>query len=605
MTRSKQDSFETIFHRPGLPAIGLLLLALVAGSCTPVGVAREAEPVPEGPALVDGDRNPDEARAAARLLSRGEALLRDGDAQGARATALEVESAYPSAIGSARALWLRARAARVLERWDEGEDAISRYLDLAPSDDPIRGDAALLRAQLRWEGGMGGELEALFAVPSGSRDRVLDEAQELAVELAGEMETPSLRDLVQEAPRHARILPPFLVELSVREYLTGNESRARELARWALGLSPLPEVADRAERVLEGRVEEAIAVSVVLGALLPETSSPSLEELAQAIREGVELAVARAPDRDRRPVRFLPVDDHGERWEAIRGVEELERQGATGIVGPVMEPLLDEVIRARRSPIPVISPTARTLPPGATGVYSLAAVEPGPPRLLARMALSREAGTAVVVHPSTPDMAAQAWWFQDAFEAGGGYVMRTFTYPPGTTSFEEVLVPVVELEPDALILLLPPEGVERVAPQIAYWGVDDLEDLLIFGNESWTSERVLEAVPVRHTNGILSVSSRGAEGELGPAWHEFVEAYEEHFMRSLRSPVPAVGYDAARLLMEAAREGDGTPEGTLRAMERIRDFPGATGLISVVDGRIQRSYLPVRIENRRLMPVAP
>lgn len=605
MTRFELGRFETILHRPGPPAIGLLLLVLVVGACAPVGVAREPEPVPEGPALVDGDRNPDEARAAARLLSRGETLLRDGDAQGARATALEVESTYPSAIGSARALWLRARAARVLERWDEGEDAISRYLALAPSDDPLRGDGALLRARLRWEGGLGGELEALFAVPSGSRDRVLAEAQELAVELAGEMETPFLRDLVQEAPRHARILPPFLVELSVREYLTGNESRARELAQRALGLSPLPEVADRAESVLEGRVEEAVAVSVVLGALLPETSSPALEELAQAIRDGVELAVARAPDRDRRPVRFLPVDDQAEGRAAVRGIEELERQGATGIVGPVLEPLLDEVIRARTSPIPVISPTARSLPPGGVGVYSLTASGPGPSRLLARMALNREVGTAVVVHPSTSDMAAQAWWFQDAFEAGGGYVMRTLSYPPGTTSFEAYLGPVVELEPDALILLLPPEEVERVAPQIAYWGVDDLEDLLIFGNESWTSQRVLESVPVRHTNGILSVTSRGSGGELGPGWDEFEEAYEEHFMRSLRSPMPALGYDAARLLMEAAREGDGTPEGTLRAMERIRDFPGATGLISVVDGRIQRSYLPVLIENRRLMPVAP
>jgi ABC-type branched-subunit amino acid transport system substrate-binding protein len=94
-------------------------------------------------------------------------------------------------------------------------------------------------------------------------------------------------------------------------------------------------------------------------------------------------------------------------------------------------------------------------------------------------------------------------------------------------------------------------------------------------------------------------------GDHGPGWEEFVQAYEEHFQRSLRSPTPALGYDAARLLIEANRRGDGTPEGTLRALERIRDFPGATGLLSIVDGRIQRTYLPVRIDARRLIPILP
>jgi len=583
----------------------LLLVALSA--CAPARApdAPSPDPVAEGPALRDGPRDPAEGRASARLLAEGEALLSDGDAEGARQKTVEIEERYPTAVGSGRALWLRARADRSLERWEDGEEAISRYLDLAPADDPIRGEASLFRARLRWEGDLGGAVEGLFEVPHGSRERTLAEAQELGLELARDMETPLLRDLVREAPRHPSVLPPFLVELATREYVTGNQDRGRELASRALGMAPGPEVEELARDILEGRMETATATTIVLGALLPESSSPALQELAGRIRAGVEVAVAQASERDRGSVRFLPVDDQGEVREATRGIRSLEGQGAAGVIGPVLESLLEEVVRARAGPTPIISPTARSLPAGEAGVYSLTAAEPGPPRLLARLALGREVRTAVLFYPSTEGMLAQAWWFQEAFEAGGGVVLRSVTYRPGTTSFELPLSQVVELEPDALVMLLPPEDVETVAPQIAYWGVDDLEDLLILGNESWSSEQVLEAVPTRHTNGILTVSSREPGGELGPGWQEFVEAYEEHFMRTLRSPVPALGYDAARLLMEAARNGDGTPEGMLRSLERIREFPGATGLLSVVDGRIQRAYLPVEIQNRRLLPVAP
>lgn len=584
----------------------LALVLLTA--CTAVGTGEREPvpvPVPEGPALMDGPRDMDEARAAARLMAEGEALLRDDDAEGARERAVEAAERYPTAVGSARALWLQARADRRLERWDEAEEAVSRYLDLAPADDPIRDEVSLMRARIRWEGELGGEVEALFAVPQGSRSRFLEEAQALAFEVAQEMETPLLRDLIREAPRHPHVLPAFLVELAIREYMTGNQERGREFASRALGMSPTGDIETRARDVLEGRFEATGVVSVVLGALLPESSSPALQELAARVRDGVELAVSLATERDRGAVRFLPMDDQGEAHEVSRGVRLLESQGALGIIGPVLEPLLEEAVRSRSTQVPIISPTARSVPGTEAGVYSLAAAEPGPPRMLARMALSREVETAVVFHPSSPDMFAQAWWFQEAFEAGGGRVLRAVTYLPRTTSFEGPLGQVVEAEPDALILFLPPEDVEMIAPQIAYWGVDDLEDLIILGNESWSSPQVLDAVPTRHTNGVLTVSSREMNGDYGPGWSEFVEAYEAHFMRGLRSPVAALGYDAARLLMEAARSSDGTPEGMVRSLERIRDFPGATGLLSVVDGRIQRAYLPVEIQNRRLVPVVP
>jgi ABC-type branched-subunit amino acid transport system substrate-binding protein len=186
-------------------------------------------------------------------------------------------------------------------------------------------------------------------------------------------------------------------------------------------------------------------------------------------------------------------------------------------------------------------------------------------------------------------------------------VVRTLTYPGGTTGFGAQLQEVVRLAPSGLVVLLPQgdRDVELLAPQLVFYGVREVEGMVLFGNEAWTLDSVLESLQAPLTNGVLAVSSWPEVGEFGPGWSEFVSAYEETFRRTLRTPTPALGYDAARLLLTAARLGGGTPEGTLRALQEVREFPGATGVFSVIDGRIVRRYFPVRIEDRRLVPLSP
>ncbi|MFW5905192.1 MAG: ABC transporter substrate-binding protein, partial [bacterium] len=210
----------------------------------------------------------------------------------------------------------------------------------------------------------------------------------------------------------------------------------------------------------------------------------------------------------------------------------------------------------------------------------------------------------VVLNPRTTEMTLEARVFTETFEGGGGRILQRITYTPGSTTFEEHFEEVTRLEPQGLVLLLPPEDVELVGPQVAFYEVDEME-ITILGSEAWSSQSVLEQVDARHTEGVLTVTSRADPESFGPRWDRFVDAYEEQFQRTLRSPMPALGYDAALLLLHAAREGDGSPEATARALEEIRGFEGATGVLDVVDGRIQRSYQPVRIENRRPVPYRP
>ena len=69
------------------------------------------------------------------------------------------------------------------------------------------------------------------------------------------------------------------------------------------------------------------------------------------------------------------------------------------------------------------------------------------------------------------------------------------------------------------------------------------------------------------------------------------------------SAVPAIGYDAALLLLEALRRGSPTPGPIVEALEGLEDVEGATGVFSVVNGRVLRRTQVVRVEERTLTPI--
>ena len=583
------------------------LFAVVVG-CTPAEAPAPVQPEPvllTGPPIREGAYTRAEAESSSRLLMESEELLAGGEVEEALARAAQVESMYPQSPGSSLALWIRARALTELEVWADAESAAEAFAELVADDPSAVGQAYLLRAQVRREGNLPGAIEAVFEIPMGSGEPELLTADGLAEAWASGFATPELRDLIDEAPSHPRLLPVFLAELAVRRYLTGDLTEASALAEEALGLAPGAAVAARAQAVLDGDIVGRLEVSASIGGLLPVDGSPSLSRLAREIREGIEVALTIDEGEFSRPIRFLPIEDAVEPARAADAVVAFEEEGLAGLLGPLQETSLEAAARARRTLLPILSPTARLLPQGVEGVYSLNGIDPGAGEALAALVLSREIREVVAIHPSSSEMEEEFRWFREAFARGGGTIIRVLNYPPGSTGFRDQMAEIVRLNPRALVLILPPEDVELLAPQIAFYGVDDLADLMLFGNQSWTSERILQSVQARSTEGVFAITSWVGEGEFGPGWDAFVEAYEQHFQRSLRSPTPALGFDAARLLLRSAREGGGTPEGTLAALERIQGFPGATGFLSVVNGRVQRSFVPVRIENRRLVLLTP
>jgi ABC-type branched-subunit amino acid transport system substrate-binding protein len=113
---------------------------------------------------------------------------------------------------------------------------------------------------------------------------------------------------------------------------------------------------------------------------------------------------------------------------------------------------------------------------------------------------------------------------------------------------------------------------------------------------------VLERVDPRHLNGVVVASSRDPIAGMD-AYERFVDQYEALHRKTLRSPIPAFGYDAAMLLLEAIDRGARSPDDVADALDGISDFPAATGRISIQDGQIVRRHYLYEIRDRQLIPL--
>jgi ABC-type branched-subunit amino acid transport system substrate-binding protein len=550
------------------------LFLIVASGCALVGPSPdrpEATPLsgallPAGVAIEPGGEEERREVLALDLLRRAELALDAGEWARARSLAGEVITQYPRARGSALALWIEGVGAREL-----GDRIAS--------------------------------VEALFRIPTDADARLRERALSLARTLAADLSEPELRDLVDEAPAHPWILPPFLVAYGERRAAVGDAAGARGAADRARSLAPDEAEADALARLAErlgGGAEGRPFPGVSLALLISEEGSPGLAQLSREIRAGVEVALLAEGVRGR--VQLVVLEDGGDASRTRRAVESLRSTPVVGLLGPLTDGALVSGLSAGGAGLPLVSPTVRLTPRAAADVYSIGGVDPEASRVLAELVWADGVRDVVVFHRRDAEEELELETFRVAFEALGGRIRQTFSYLPGATTFEQPMQAIRRAAPAALVLFTPPEDAELVAPQLSFYGVEGLPGLRRYGGSSWGSRGVLELLPARHTEGMRTVSANPAGG-VGPAWDAFVLAYESHFQRSLRSPGPALGWDAARLLLEAVRLGGDSAAGVARGLREIRGLDGATGQFMWKDGRISRRFYPVEVRDRQLHPL--
>lgn len=595
--------------RPGALCVRAVLVSLLLGAgiglqgCAPAR-SSAPPPVPTGPpipAIMEGDLSPSQARRGEELLQ----AARDSMATGAYEWVLEaagiIVQDFPALSGSGEAHDLLARAHFGLERFNEAAFAAGVYSRILGPLHPLFPRTVTLRAQaLNRDGDGNGALRTLLILPEETPDSILQAGEELLRELVPLLSFRELGSLTEGLPLSHPLIGIMATQWAVSLSLRGDWEESLLWAQTALATPLGPQEMELAQGVVDGRLEEVLGRPIIVGVVLPRSGvSPSLLQYGEWIHEGIQVALEEFQPRLPRPVQLELVDDRGTPLGGRTAIRSLTFFGAVGALGFLSQDVLREGADNRPDDFPLISPFSFLPPDEAPGVYSLSGPDPGGARRLARAARELELETVAILRPSTEEARVDAEAFLEEFEALGGFVPRDIVFDSGATFFQPQFLEVEALLPDGLFLPLTLRDIQLLAPQVTFYGVDTLGAQLL-GTSGWTEDGVVMDVDSRHTDGVIAATTRLTQDD-SESFRNFQEAYEAFFHKTLRSQVPAFGYDAAALLFRALEASPRNPRELMDAMEGIRALPGATGVLSILDGRITREPLMVRIQDHELI----
>jgi ABC-type branched-subunit amino acid transport system substrate-binding protein len=575
------------------------------------------------PVLASGAISRADQAEAERLMRSAEVSFEARRFLEALRTTADLMDRFPAATVSGEALLLSARAELAGGAPERADAAAERYIGLLRRGDPRATAVRLIQIEA-WQGNPAPRLDRLLRIDATATPAELEVASPLARAASDSLTAAELEAVLTTAPTGGPLAPIAQVRHAVNVLERGEAERAAQLAAAAIAAGATTPELEVAEGVMRGELppNRRRATAFTIATVLPHGGPPGLSEFARLVSEGIEVAAATVLGEPYQ-VTVTPRDDQGDPVIAAGFVAALEVEGVAGVIGFLEDEALLSAGLARQIALPIISPTARTAVAAGEGVYSLEGADLQAAQVMARYAASRAFQRVAILLPESQTAYEEADAFQAEAESLGVLVVGRFPYSPQATFFEsqilgardslraaeiarlglgaEDTLRVEMLEPVGIFLPVPPEDVEYVAPQIAHFALDTLA-IELMGTSGWTDPQVLELLDPLYLDGVVATAPAGT-GPGSAGFARFQAAYEAHFQRSLVSPMPAIGYDAALLLLEALRPGLLSPMDIRTSFQGLRDIEGATGIFSVVDDRVVRRTDLVRIDGRRLVPV--
>lgn len=582
-----------------------LVLLLLAAACARGPVA--APPAPAEPAALEPGRvTPEDSARANALYSEARARFDARDYAAADSLASLVVEAYASAPSAPEALWLSARSAVQLGARTRAKEAIGRYAALFPEGHPQRLSARILLADLLVE-----ELDAwaaaetLLAAEPRLTGAQRDSAARVLRQAVALLSLRDVQDLIARHPARSPFSALLYTERALHLAADARVAEARSAAERALDQGALPEDAARAREILRAR-EAARRGPPTLAAVLP--LSGHLAPFGRSLREGIELAFEEHRRLTGDSIGLVIADDSSSAQLSAQRLAELEARGVLAVVGPVAEEGLRAAALRRTEPdLVLLSPLAREARELGSNVYSLWMSLEDLERLartLAQWGVRQMGARRIgVVFPADPTGYRQYDAFAQEARLQGAEILAAEPYPPDVTTFEAPLSRLDSVKPEAVYAVATtPRAVVQLAPQLSYYG---LRGIQILGDPNWADPEALRLLDPRFINGTVAATYFDRwSPESG--WPRFVDMYEARYRKGLgNNVIPALGYDAASLLLRAVPSEVRGPSVLARRLRQAIPYRGATGLLRVEGDRIVREPVVVEIRDRQVFRAYP
>jgi ABC-type branched-subunit amino acid transport system substrate-binding protein/outer membrane protein assembly factor BamD (BamD/ComL family) len=550
-------------------------------------------------------RYPDEPLAPAALMRIGSIQAQQGNWAQARKTYSQLISDYPTSPQRSEAtleiLGLLLRDGQYQEVISQSADALKRMSVASQQAKALAlaGDAySALNSHLK---AVEAYTRALGRAAPNEQDLIVPKLRSAILRL-------NAADVKTLAGRPEDDIPMDYL-LFQAGMVMGREGRAPEaltLLRSFQDRYPEHENVERARKAIAELDKAPRLERRVVGCLLP--LSGSYQAIGQRALRGIELAVSlHNSGSGAAPLQVILKDTASEAESTLQGLRELDREGVSAVIGPMVHAEL-VVGEAQRMGMPLVAITQKEGVVGVGDYVFRNFITPAAQvRSLAAFAVSRlGADRAVILYPDEPYGRTFMSLFRDGFQDRGGEILTAVAYNPAAADFAAPIKKLLRLaqkvpkeqRPDraeargsgarrssldekdydlifdfqAVFIPDEPAKAGMLVPQLAY---HDVKNVYLLGTNLWHSEALIKYAEA-YVQGAIMCDAFFADSTEPPA-RRFVAAFEQTFQEK-PGFIEAIAYDTATILFDAvSRPGVRFRSDVASILHSSEGFPGATG----------------------------
>jgi branched-chain amino acid transport system substrate-binding protein len=323
--------------------------------------------------------------------------------------------------------------------------------------------------------------------------------------------------------------------------------------------------------------------------LLGEVGSLTGSEAAFGIstRNGIELALEEANAAGGVKGRKLAVrvlDDQSKPEEAASATKRLITQDkVVAILGEVassnslaMAPI------AQEAKVPMVSPSSTNPKVTEVGdyIFRVCFIDPFQGYVMAKYAHDdlKFNRVAILTDKKSAYSEGLTEVFKQKFAEFGGKIVGIEAYAKGDTDFRAQLTNIKKLKAEGLYIPGYYEDVGKIAEQARELGLK----VVMMGGDGWDSAKLFE-LGGSAVEGSF-VSNHYSADDPAPRVQEFIARYKAKY-GAVPDSLAALGYDSARVVIDAMKRSDTTGPALRDAIAQTKDFPGVAGTITLDDKR--------------------
>jgi branched-chain amino acid transport system substrate-binding protein len=185
--------------------------------------------------------------------------------------------------------------------------------------------------------------------------------------------------------------------------------------------------------------------------------------------------------------------------------------------------------------------------------------------------------------------------FVENFKKMGGQIVADESYSEGDTDFSAQLTSIKAKNPQGIYIPGYYTEVGLIGRQARKLGLT----VPLMGGDGWDSPKLFE-IGGEALNDCYYSNHYSVE-DPSPAIQKYVSEYKRRFNQT-PDALSALGYDAARILIDAFRRAGSTDGAKVRdALAQTKEFPGVTGLITIdKDRNAVKPAVVLRVKNGKL-----